>query len=228
MTASDGRIPLLSRPRSLGVRGIILISLIGLVALGEQPGSAEPPDPLASLLEQFKGVQTLSATFVEEKNIALLSEPLVNWGQIDYSKPRRLERRTTKPFESLWRLDGHLVTVEDAGERTMIDLDEYPDALLLATAFMDVLEGDVDQLRKNFRVGFAPQHADTPWSIELTPLRNGRRALFRRIEISGLGVLVERLIIAESSGDKSTTNFSDVRIQPKSDDDRAKDTKGVR
>jgi len=200
---------------------------MGLIVLGEQPGFAEPPDPLASLLEQFKGVQTLSATFVEEKRIALLSEPLVNWGRIDYSRPRRLERRTTRPFESLWRLDGNLVTVEDAGERTTIDLGEYPDARLLATAFMDVLEGDADRLRKNFGVSFAPQRAGTPWRIELTPLKNGRRALFTRIEISGLGVLVERLIIVESSGDKSTTNFADVRIQPKSDGDRAKDTKGA-
>jgi len=212
---------------ALAVKGILLISLFGLVISYEQPGSAESSDLLASLLEEFRGVQSLSANFTEEKKISLLSQPLVNFGRIDYSKPRRLERRTLSPFESLWRLEGQVLTVEDAGKKTTIDLDEYPAASLLATAFTDLLEGDVDRLRKNFNVGFVPQRADTPWKLELTPLNNGSGAHFRRIEISGLGVLVQRLVIIESSGDRSTTKFSEVRIQPRAGDRGAKETKGV-
>lgn len=227
MIVPNGRRPSLSPRKSRSRGSILLISLLGLLLFREQPAIAEPSDLLASLLEQFEGVQALSANFVEQKDIALLSEPLVNFGRIEYSKPKHLERRTTRPFESLWRLDGHTIAVEDGGERTMIDLREYPDASLLATAFMDVLEGDVNLLRKNFRVSFVPQRADTPWNITLRPLESGRRALFKRIEISGLGVLVERLIIVESSGDKSTTSFSDVRISPRAHGDPAKDTKGV-
>ena len=209
------------------VKGILLISLFGLAVVCEQSASAEPTDPLASLLEQFRGVQTWSASFVEEKSIALLSEPLVNFGRIEYSRPRRLERRTTRPFESLWRLDGHLVTIDDGGEKTTIDLRKHPDASLLATAFVDVLAGDIDRLRKNFDLRFAAQRADRPWSLELRPLKNGNRPLFRRIEISGLGGLVQRLVIIGSSGDNSTTNFSTVRIEPGASGNRAKDTKGV-
>ncbi len=172
-------------------------------------------------------MQTWSASFVEEKKIALLSEPLVNFGRIEYSRPRRLERRTVRPFESLWRLDGHLVTIDDGGEKTTIDLRKHPDASLLATAFVDVLAGDIDRLRKNFDLSFAAQREDRPWSLELRPLKNGSRAFFRRIEISGIGGLVQRLVIIGSSGDNSTTNFSTVRIEPSAGGDRAKDTKGV-
>jgi hypothetical protein len=209
------------------VKGILLLSLIGLVVLCEQRGSAQPSDPLASLLEQFRGVQSWSASFVEEKEIALLSEPLINFGRIEYSRPRRLERRTIRPFESLWRLEGHLVTIDEAGENTTIDLREYPDASLLATAFVDVLDGDLHRLRKSFDVSFVAQRGDRYWNLELRPLQDGSRALFRRIELRGLGGLVHRLIIIGSAGDKSTTNFTTVRLQPNADGNRPKETKGV-
>ncbi len=194
-------------------RDVFAISLFGLVVLLWQPVSAEPPDPLASLLEQFQAVQVLSANFVEEKRIALLSEPLVNFGRIEYSRPMQLERTTTKPFESVWRLRRELVTFDDGREKTTIDLREFPEASLLATAFMDVLEGDDDRLRKKFQVRFVPQRRDAPWNLELTPINKGTRSLFRRIEIRGRGVLVQSLVVIESSGDTSTTTFSAVRIR---------------
>jgi outer membrane lipoprotein-sorting protein len=204
--------------KSKSPRGIFTVSLIGLVVFFGQPGSAEPPDALASLLEQFQAVHTLSASFIEEKRISLLSEPLINFGHIEYSRPMRLERRTTKPFESIWRLERNLMMFDDGREKTTIDLREYPEASRLATAFMDVLEGDVDRLRKNFRANFVPQRGDAPWKLELTPLIEGNRSLFRRIEISGRGVLVQRLVVIERSGDTSTTTFSGVRIQTAGDD----------
>lgn len=204
-----------------------MVSLIGLVVAVEQPGSAEPSDPFAALLERFHGIQTFSASFVEEKRIALLSEPLVNLGRIEYTRPRRLERTTTSPFESAWVLDGHQVTLDDGSDRTTIDLRKHPDADLLATAFMDVLEGDVDRLRHNFQIGFAAQRDDTPWKLELTPPKRAGRALFTRIEINGLGVRVQRLVIIETTGDRSTTSFSNVRIQQTADTDGAKEARDV-
>ena len=211
----------------ISLRGILATSLIGLVVLFGQTGSAEPRDPLLSLLKQFQAVQRLSASFVEEKRIELLSEPLVNFGRIEYSRPMQLERTTTRPFKSIWRLQRNVMTFDDGQEKTTIDLREYPEASRLATAFLDVLEGDADRLKKNFQIEFVPQRGDAPWNLKLTPFDKGNRSLFKRIEITGSGVLVQRLVVIERSGDTSTTNFSAVRIQPTGADVQAEEDPSV-
>ncbi|MBT8469337.1 MAG: outer membrane lipoprotein carrier protein LolA [Deltaproteobacteria bacterium] len=213
---------------TFGLRSVFVVFAVCIATWFGSAASAEAPDALGALLERFKTVEGWSARFVEEKKIELLSQPLVNSGRIDYSRPRRLERRTLRPFESLWRLEEFLVTIEDAGEQTTIDLRRYPEAHVLATALMDVLEGDIHRLRKNFDVSFAAQHAENPWTLELKPPRNHTGALFRRIEISGLGVTLRRLVVVERSGDTSTTDFSTLRIEPSADRHELNQTHGVR
>ncbi|MDP2247473.1 MAG: outer membrane lipoprotein carrier protein LolA, partial [Nitrosomonadales bacterium] len=73
-----------------------LLAGMGLVILLMQPVQAAGWD-IDQLMQSMAKIRSGQANFLESKNIAMLNAPIVSEGELFYTAPDRLEKRTIKP-----------------------------------------------------------------------------------------------------------------------------------
>lgn len=182
--------------------------------LAEGEGAPKGPRNVDELLASFRKSPGLSARFVEEKHIALLKAPLRSEGALYYLPKDKLARHVERPKRSVLLLDGPKLSVSDAAGSRALDLSTTPALAALVLSFVEVLRGDRSALDANYGVEFVspaePKAAAASWRLTLTPRAEALRKMVTRIELSGVEDRIERLVVAEASGDRSVTHFSEV------------------
>lgn len=92
---------------------------------------------LAQLMDDLARTRGGKARFVETKYIALLDRPVVSSGEMSFTTPDRLEKRTLTPRPETLLLDRDRLTIERGRQKLSIDLASQPEAL----AFVDSIRG---------------------------------------------------------------------------------------
>ncbi len=90
------------------------------------------------------------AKFVEKKFIALLDKPVVSTGELSYSAPDRLEKRTLTPKPETLRLDRETLSIERERQKLTINLGNQPEALAFVDSLRGTLTGNRAALEKNY------------------------------------------------------------------------------
>lgn len=166
---------------------------------------------LDGLLARFRAMPGLEAQFREEKHIALLAAPLVDEGVLRFAPPGRLLRRIERPSPSALRVDGDRLEVSEGSETRTIDLSDSPLVHAFVESFRALLAGDRAALERHFTLGFEPGTGGS-WRLSMKPKDAGLAKAIRRIEVQGRGVVLQRLVVDEQSGDSSVTTFHDVDV----------------
>jgi len=163
------------------------------------------PGGLETILKPFANLVGVRVDFVEEKRIALLKKPLVNRGTVVFMAPGNLVRRIDEPRPSaVWLKAGQLWVRDNTGERKL-DVTKWGPANVLVNSFLYVLRGDVDSLKKHYRVDLGCDK--DKWTMRLTPISPDLGKILRYMEISGHGAEPETLEMLDGSGDRSLTRF---------------------
>ena len=105
---------------------------LACVALG--PTHAAGFD-IASLFDSIAREPPGRATFRETKFLALLDRPLETSGELVFTPPDRLEKRTLKPRPESVTVDRERVVLERSGKRRSLALREQPQVAVLVGAF---------------------------------------------------------------------------------------------
>lgn len=191
-------------------------SVLGL-ALPPAPAAAAPETPPAapvtvdSLLAGLAASPGIEARFVEEKHIALLTDPLRTEGTIHYARPGRMARHATKPVPSSLVVLPDRILLGDA--RGVESIPAGPGSAVrdVAAAFLSLLEGDRTALLRLYKVDFAPETGTKEgWRVVLTPRQGTVSKVLTRLEVRGAGLVVSELVVEEVGGDRSVTRFHDV------------------
>lgn len=195
--------------------GCVLV-LGGSLAAAQAEGKVSS---LPELLQRFRRIEGLSARFIEEKHIALLSAPLRTKGTLHYDREHEaLARHTTHPARSsVVVVDGE-VRFGDAGSSRSLQVDRNPVARALVTTFLHVLRGDGKALEREFEVKFEPASGERGWRLTMKPRDGAVRRIFRRMRFEGRGARLASLAILESNGDRTEMRFEDVDLQRRYDD----------
>ena len=179
---------------------MIRILLIAAASLFAAPGWAATWD-LDTLMQALARNKISRATFVEKKYLAMLDAPATSSGELLFTPPNRLERRTLKPRpESVVLEDGTMTMVR--GQRQMVlRLDEYPAIAALTESVRGTLAGDRAGLERHYtlRMQGDPAH----WSLLLVPKEARTRAFVLQIRIDGQGGEVRTVEIEQSDKDRS-------------------------
>lgn len=123
---------------------------------------------LRSVMQALAAVPEVHAAFREEKTLAILQEPLVSSGLLDYRAPDFLHKRTVQPQAEDYQADGHWLTVETpAAGLQHFDLNGYPQLRPLVEAIRATQAGDQNTLERYYQLQFRGTLAD--WSLWLTP-----------------------------------------------------------
>ena len=172
----------------------------GLVlGLGMVPAHAawDVNDLMRSLAQNKSG----RASFVEKKYISVLDKPVESSGELLYTAPDRLEKRTFKPKpESLLIEDGSL-TVERGKRRMVLRMADYPELAAFTESIRGTLAGDQAALRRVYNLDL--DGSEERWMLTLRPMETKMLSVVQRIRIGGIRSEVRTVEIEQADRDRS-------------------------
>ena len=141
------------------------------------------------------------AKFVETRNLALLDKPLVATGELSYTPPDRLEKRTLTPKPELLRLDGDMLSIEREQQKLSINLASQTEALAFVDSIRGTLSGNRAALEKNYALHLSGTREN--WVLTLLPSEPKIAALLLRITVTGSHNQVRSIEYLQADGDRS-------------------------
>ena len=186
-----------SRPSLHGTLAAMLAAVV-LLAWSVPAFAAWDLQQLMDALAQNKSGR---ATFVETKHIAMLDRPVVSSGELLYTAPDRLEKRTLKPKPESMIVQGNELTIERGVRTYRVQLAAQPQLAAFIDSIRGTLAGDRKALERNYRLGLEGTPQD--WVLQLVPLDEKMQAVIKQIRISGVQDQVKSVEITQADGDSS-------------------------
>lgn len=141
------------------------------------------------------------ASFVEKKYIALLEAPVESSGELHYTAPDRLEKRTLKPRPESLLIEGGSLTVERGKRRMVLRLQDYPELVAFTESIRGTLAGDMVALRRVYNLDL--EGSEERWTLILRPIETKMLEVVQRIRISGSHAEVRTIEIEQTDKDRS-------------------------
>lgn len=187
----------------------ILRSLLVLmaVAVPVQTIAGEENDwSLEKLIGEIAAVEVRSSRFVETKELAILDTSLTQTGTLDFHFPDRLSKRLDPPDSSVIDIAGDTLSIQSPNQPPQyLSIANHPQLGALLEPFRAILAGDLKALRRYYRVSLKGER--TKWKIELHPVDSMVARRISTIEIYGAGPVVNRYLVLEANGDRTTTSL---------------------
>lgn len=146
------------------------------------------------------------AAFHEKKYLSLLDKPVESSGELVFTPPHTLEKRTLKPKPERVVVDRERVTLERNGKTQSVGLRENPAVAVLVESIRGTLAGDLASLTRTYSVGL--EGTRERWKLVLRPLQPELASLAERVEISGTHARVATVEILQGDGDRSVMSLS--------------------
>jgi outer membrane lipoprotein-sorting protein len=183
--------------------------LLVLLLAAATAAPAAGPWTLERLMQGLAKTRSARASFVEKKTVAILERPLVASGELSFTAPDKLEKRTLRPRPELLRLEGETLTLERAGKSMVLDLRSTPEVAAFVESIRGTLAGDRKALEAVYRLSL--EGHETSWVLTLTPADPAIRALVERIRIAGRGAELSVIEIRQANGDSSLMSVQRLR-----------------
>ena len=182
-------------------RSFIRLMLVAL-ALMLAPVISHAADwDIDQLMRGLAQTKSDHASFVEKKFIAMLDKPVESSGELFYTAPDHLEKRTLKPKAESMTVDGGTLVIERGRQKHRLQLQDYPELAAFIDSIRGTLAGDRNALERNYRLslGGTSEH----WTLQLLPLDEKMQAVVTRIRIVGVRDAVRSIEITQADGDSS-------------------------
>lgn len=182
-----------------GVRTLAALALgLSLLTLSPAALAAWDLQQLMDTLAQNKSGQT---TFVEKKYIAMLDKPVESSGELVFTAPDGLEKRTLKPKPESMLIKGGELFIERGNQKHRLQLQAYPELAAFIDSIRGTLAGDRKALERSYKLSV--EGTAEHWTLRLLPLNEKMAAVIQRINISGAREQVSRIEILQADGDSS-------------------------
>ena len=166
---------------------------------------------LDQLMQMLAQTRSGHVRFVETKTIAILDKPVVSTGEMTYTAPDRLEKRTLTPKVETLLLDKDILSIERDKQKLSINLANQPEALAFVDSIRGTLSGNRAALEKNYALHLAG-NADK-WVLTLLPSDQKIASLVQRITVSGSKNQVRVIEYLQADGDRSVLNIDPVDVK---------------
>ena len=163
---------------------------------------------VASLFQMLAKERPPKAAFTEKKHMALLDKPLESAGELSFTPPDTMEKRTLRPKPERVVVDRERLTLERGGKTRTLSLREHPNVAVLVESIRATLAGDLGALTRTYAVGL--EGDEKSWRLRMRPLDPALTQLVERIEIAGAQAQVKSVEIHQSDGDRSVMTLAPV------------------
>ena len=175
--------------------------LVALLALALPVFSHAADWDIDQLMQTLAQTRSGHVSFVEKKSIAMLDAPVESSGELFYTAPDRLEKRTLKPKPETMVLDQGTLLVERGRQKHSLQLQDYPELAAFIDSIRGTLAGDRKALERNYRLSL--DGSSQNWTLQLLPVNEKMLAVVKRIRIAGVREDVNRIEISQADGDSS-------------------------
>lgn len=194
----------MTTPDSSLVRTLIGV-VLSLVAATTTAAEWNVSELMRTLAQAKEG----KASFVEKKTIGIIDKPLVSSGELAFTAPDRLEKRTIKPVSESLILEGDSLTIEQADKRRLkVRLQDHPEVAAFVESIRGTLAGDRLALERAYTLELTG--SIDKWQLVLTPVQAQMAKLITRIRISGALGDVKAIGFEQADGDRSDMTITKV------------------
>lgn len=177
-------------------------SMIGLaLATAMLPGAQAAGWDLDQLMQSLAKTKSGRAKFVEKKYISMLERPVESSGELVYTAPDRLEKRTFKPTPELLIVQGNELVIERGRQKHTVQLQDYPELAALIDSIRGTLAGDRKILERAFRLRL--EGGAERWTLFLHPVDDRIVGTVHLIRISGNRDQIRNIETIQTDGDRS-------------------------
>ncbi len=163
---------------------------------------------VGQLMDELARHKGGKARFVERKYISLLDKPVVSSGEMSYTAPDRLEKRTLLPKVETLLLDKETLSIEREKQKLTIKLSNQPEALAFVDSIRGTLTGNRAALEKNYAL-FLAGNAEK-WTLTLLPSDQKIAAIVQRIIVSGSKNQIRSIEYLQADGDRSVMSIESI------------------
>ena len=156
---------------------------------------------IEQLMRSLAQTRSGHASFVEKKFIAMLDKPVESSGELFYSAPDNLEKRTLKPKPESMLVHGNEMLIERGRQKHRLQLQDYPELAAFLDSIRGTLAGDRKALERNYKLSL--EGSAERWTLRLLPLDEKMQAVIQRIRIAGVRDQVRSIEITQADGDSS-------------------------
>ena len=185
-----------------------LLCCLFLLAMALPASAAFDVGQLMTDLAKNKGGK---AKVTEKKYISLLDKPVVSSGEMSYTAPDRLEKRTLVPKVETLLLDKDMLSIEREKQKLSINLANQPEALAFVDSIRGTLSGNRAALEKNYALHLSG--SSDKWVLTLLPSDQKIATLVLRITVSGSKGLVRSIEYLQADGDRSVMSIEPVELK---------------
>ena len=153
------------------------------------------------LMRGLAQIRSDHSSFVEKKFIAILDKPVESSGELFYTAPDRLEKRTIKPKPESMTVDAGTLVIERGRQKHRLQLQDYPELAAFIDSIRGTLAGDRKALERNYRMSL--DGTAERWTLQLLPVEEKMQAVITRIRIAGARYAVRSVEITQADGDSS-------------------------
>ena len=179
----------------------LLISL-SLILAGALPSLSHAADwGIDQLMHALAQTRAGHARVVETKSIAMLDQPVESSGELFYTAPDTLEKRTVKPKPETMRVEGDKLVIERGRQKYRLQLQDYPELAAFIDSIRGTLAGDRKALERTYQLSL--EGSASAWTLQLVPLNAKMKQVVARIRISGVRDEVRSIDVSQTDGDSS-------------------------
>lgn len=194
----------LPRRAMQGLTSALAALTMGLALAAFSPAAFAAWD-LQQLMDSLARNKSGHASFVEKKYIAVLDKPVESSGELLYTAPDGLEKRTLKPKPESMVVNGDELLIERGRQKHRLQLQAYPELAAFIDSIRGTLAGDRKALERSYRLSL--EGSAERWSLQLLPLDEKMQAVIQRITIAGMQGQVRSIEITQADGDRSVMNI---------------------
>ncbi len=155
---------------------------------------------LPALMAALAAVPERRSVFRETRTFAALDQPLISQGHLIYRRPDYLEKITDWPLPERLVVDKErLILTEGNDPPRVVELSRAPELRVLVDAIRGPLSGNIEALRRAFRIGAGGSMA--AWTLDLTPADPAAARLLRTVRIAGVGDALREITLTQANGD---------------------------
>ena len=177
-----------------------LVAGVGLL-MGVCCASVQAAWDVAQLMQGLAQNKSGRASFVETKYIAMLDKPVESSGELLFTAPGRLEKRTFKPKPESVLIENGTLTVERGKRRHVLRLQDYPELVAFTESIRGTLAGDAAALKRIYTLDL--EGSQEGWTLNLKPVEPKMQELVQRIRIGGSHADVKSIEIEQADKDRS-------------------------
>ena len=189
-----------------GLRIVVLAVTLALAPLANQAAEWN----IDQLMHELAQTQAGHARFVETKYLAMLEQPLESSGELFYTAPDYLEKRTLKPKPESMVLDHGSLVITRGRREKHVQLQDYPELGAFIDSIRGTLAGDRQVLERTYQLSI--EGTAEHWVLELLPRDESMQSVVKSIRIAGAGTAVNSVEINQADGDRSLMLIEELPV----------------